>query len=92
MKNRHSQKCFLPSDVSGLDLTTGVSQNVTSFHIYEYSHFWWLWKAFLQIFKTEMLVAFFLSWQTRVFTFLHQTYLQICLDVADLLITEIIQG
>lgn len=32
MKSRHSQKCFLPSDVSGLDLTISVSQNVTNFH------------------------------------------------------------
>lgn len=59
MKNRHSKKCFLPSDVSGLDLTISVSQNVTSFHT-EYSHFWWMWKAFLEICKIEMLLAFFL--------------------------------
>lgn len=58
MRNRHSRKCFLPSEVSGLDLTISVSQNITSFRT-EYSHFWWLWKAFLQIFKIEMLVAFF---------------------------------
>lgn len=58
MKSRHSQKCFLPSEASGLDLTISVSQNVTSFHT-EYSHFRWLWKAFLQICKIEKLVAFF---------------------------------
>lgn len=91
MKNRHSKKCFLPSDVSGLDLTISVSQNVTSFHT-EYGHFWWIWKAFLEICKIEMLLAFFLILANSVFSFLHQTYLQICLIVADLLIMEIIQA
>lgn len=62
-ENRHSKKCLLPSEVSRLDSTISVSQNITSFHT-EYSHFRWLWKAFLQISEIEMLVAFFVTWQT----------------------------
>jgi len=58
MKNRHSQKRLSPSEVSGLDLTINVSQNITSLHT-EYSHFRWLWKVFLQISEIEMLVDFF---------------------------------
>lgn len=69
MKSRHSQKCLSPFEVSGLNLTINVSQNITSCHT-DCSHFGLLWKAFLQISEIEMLVFFFfLTWKIQLFHF-----------------------
>lgn len=75
MKSRHSQKCLSPFEVSGLNLTINVSQNITSCHT-DCSHFGLLWKAFLQISEIEMLVVFFVLFfvfnlENTAFSFLY---------------------